>query len=97
MRNHRTQARASNKPHADNFDPGDASRHCTAPGKRLHRARCGPQRRWCATDRDLRGAGRRSDQRQARVTQATTRGAGPALQCRSPVIASVVTDRAQIR
>jgi hypothetical protein len=48
------------------------------------RARCGPQRRRRPTDCDLRGAGGRCDQRQARVTQRATRGMRPALQGRPP-------------
>jgi hypothetical protein len=60
--------------------PRCTSRHCTAPGKCLHRTRCRPQRRRRSPDRDLPGAGRRRDQRQARVTQAASRCVGPALQ-----------------
>ncbi len=64
--------------------PRCASRHCTAPGKCLHRARCGPQRRRRPPDRDLRDPGRRGDQRQTRVTQGVTRGACPVLERRPP-------------
>jgi hypothetical protein len=64
--------------------PRCASRHCTAPGKCLHRERCSPQRRRCPADRDLRGAGRRRDQRQARASQGATCGMGPALERRPP-------------
>lgn len=64
--------------------PRCTSRHCTAPGKCLHRARCGPQRWRRTPDRDLCDAGRRRDQRQARVAQGATRGVRPTLERRPP-------------
>ena len=64
--------------------PRCTSRHCTAPGKRLHHAWCSPQRRWCSADRDLRGACSRRDQRQTHVAQRATCGACPALERRPP-------------
>lgn len=71
-------------PSSPTSTPRCPSRHRTAPGKRLHRARCGPQRRRGPADRDLRGAGRRGDQRQARVAQGAPGCASPALQGRPP-------------
>lgn len=62
--------------------PRCTSRHCTAPGKRLHRPRGGPQRRRRPTDRDLRHPGRRADQRQARVAHAAASGIRPPLERR---------------
>ena len=64
--------------------PRCPSRHCTAPGKGLHRARRGSQRRRCPANRDLRGSGSGCDQRCVRVVQGTTRSLSPARERRPP-------------
>lgn len=60
------------------------SRHCTAPGKGLRLSWRPPQRRWRPADGDLRRPAGGGDQRQARVSERSTRGLPPALQRRPP-------------
>jgi hypothetical protein len=81
QRRRRSKAVGSTSPTST---PRCASRHCTASGKRLHRERCGPQRRWRPANRDLRGTCSRRDRRQAGVTRGATPGACPPFERRPP-------------